>query len=368
MNDFTPTPWPRDRIIPAQSWTPPAGTRIISSDDHVMEVPHLWEDRLKGVDKDRAPKFWQDEAGFHLTFDGKNYDVPGLPSDFPEGREGFWDVSKRLADMDAEGIEASIVYHGRLNSLIRMEDKEFWARCVDVANEWAAEWKEAAPDRLFPVALLPTFYWPERTKDYIQKIKALGFKAMDIPVSPKGVRYNSSEMDPMWAAIQESGIPISFHIGAYIQYSGRGSLGANLNANLMPFCGLFGQLVFSGVFDRFPDLKVVFTEGGASWVAGTLENADKVARDYATELRPRLAHAPSWYWHNNCYTTFMEDSVAMEQLHRIGADRLLWSVDYPHPEGVLGESGRIVKAIFDVAGPEEGQKIVGGTAAKLWGI
>lgn len=368
MNDFTPTPWPRDRIIPAQSWTPPAGTRIISSDDHVMEVPHLWEDRLKGVDQDRAPKFWQDEAGFHLTFDGKNYDVPGLPSDFPEGREGFWDVSKRLADMDAEGIEASIVYHGRLNSLIRMEDKEFWARCVDVANEWAAEWKEAAPDRLFPVALLPTFYWPERTKDYIQKIKALGFKAMDIPVSPKGVRYNSSQMDPMWAAIQESGIPISFHIGAYIQYSGRGSLGANLNANLMPFCGLFGQLVFSGVFDRFPDLKVVFTEGGASWVAGTLENADKVARDYATELRPRLAHAPSWYWHNNCYTTFMEDSVAMEQLHRIGADRLLWSVDYPHPEGVLGESGRIVKAIFDVAGPEEGQKIVGGTAAKLWGI
>ena len=163
-------------------------------------------------------------------------------------------------------------------------------------------------------------------------------------------------------------MPISFHIGAYIQYSGRGSLGANLNANLMPFTGLFGQLVFSGLFDRHPGLRVVFTEGGASWVPGTLENADKVARDYDSMLRPKLAHKPSWYWHNNCYTTFMEDPVAMEQLHRIGADRVLWSVDYPHPEGVLGESCRIVKEIFDTAGTEAGRKIVGGNAAKIWGI
>ncbi|MGD6729403.1 hypothetical protein VXM50_22945, partial [Xanthomonas citri pv. citri] len=138
--------------------------------------------------------YWKDETGFHLEVDGQNYDVPGLPPTFPEGREGFWDVDKRLADMDAEGIDAAIIYHGRLNSLIRMPDKEFWYRCVDVCNEWAAEWKEAAPDRLFPVALLPTFLWPERTKDYLQKLKQLGYKAIDIPVNPKGVRYNSKDM------------------------------------------------------------------------------------------------------------------------------------------------------------------------------
>ena len=368
MNAFTATPWPRDRVIPAPAWDRPEGLRVISSDDHLIEEPGLWEDRLKGADKDRAPKFWKDGAGFHLSVDGQDYDVPGLPPEFPEGREGFWDVSKRLADMDAEGIDASIVYHGRLNSLIRMADKEFWLRCVDVCNEWAAEWKNAAPDRLYPVALLPTFLWPERTRDYLQKLKQLGYKAIDLPVSPKGVRYNSSTMDPMWAAIEESGFPVSFHIGAYIQYSGRGSLGANLNANLMPFTGLFGQLVFSGLFDRFPRLKVIFTEGGASWVPGTLENADKVARDYATELRPKLAHTPSWYWHNHCYTTFMEDNVAIENVARIGADRLMWSVDYPHPESVFGNSEAIMKGIFEGVGDESGRKIVGANAAAVWGI
>src|SRR5204862_2871032 len=110
-------------------------------------------------------------------------------------------------------------------------------------------------------------------------------KAIEVPMNPKGVRYNSSEMDPMWAAIAESGFPLSVHIGAYLQFQGRGSLGANLNANLMPFTGLFGQLVFSGTFDRHPNLKIVFTEGGAGWVAATIANADKIARDYASELR-----------------------------------------------------------------------------------
>ena len=368
MNSVTPTPWPKDRIIPANSWQRPDGVRLISSDDHVIEQPHLWEERLKGADKDRAPKYWKDHTGFHMTVDGESYDVPGLPSDFPEGREGFWEVSKRLADMDAEGIDASIVYHGRAAGLIRMADKEFFVRCMDVFNEWLADWKQAAPNRLYPVAYLPTFFKPEMTADYLQKLKQLGFKAIEIPLNPKGIRYNSSDMDPMWRAIEDSGFPLSIHIGAYIQFSGRGSLGANLNANLMPFTGLFGQFVFSGIFDRFPGLRLVFTEGGAGWVPATLENADKIARDYASELRPRIGHAPSWYWHNNCYATFMEDDVAIENVDRIGAERMLWSVDYPHPESILGSSEAIVKGIFDKVGEARARKIVGDNAAMIWEI
>ena len=368
MDQITPTAWPRDRVIPESSWKPPASTRVISTDDHVLEAPNLWQDRLKGADKDRAPKYWRDGTGFHLEVDGVNYDVPGLPSDFPEGREGFWDVDKRLADMDAEGIEASIVYHGRTAALVRMEDKELFIRCIDVYNEWMAEWRMAAPDRLYPVAYLPTFYKPEMTADYLQKLKDLGFKAVQIPMNPRGVRYNSSELDPMWNAVAESGFPLSVHIGAYLRYFGRGSLGANLNANLMPFTGLFGLLTFSGTFDRHPQLRIVFTEGGASWVAPCLANADKVARDYASVLRPRLAHEPSWYWHNHCYATFMDDPVALENIDRIGADRIMWSVDYPHPESVLGESGRVMKQIFDMLGADRAAKIVGTTAATLWGI
>ena len=72
MNSFTATPWPKDRVMPARTWERPAGMRVISSDDHLIEEPGLWENRLKGVDKDRAPKYWKDETGFYLEVDGQN--------------------------------------------------------------------------------------------------------------------------------------------------------------------------------------------------------------------------------------------------------------------------------------------------------
>jgi predicted TIM-barrel fold metal-dependent hydrolase len=368
MGYQTPIAWPRDRVIPQMTWAPPAGTRIISADDHVIEEPHLWEERLKGADKDRAPRYWRDETGFHMTVAGQSYDVAGLPDGFSEGRPGMSDVGERLKDMDAEGIDASIVFHGRAAGLIRVDDKEFFVRCIDAFNEWLSEWRMAAPDRLFPVAYLPTFFKPETTADYLQKVKDWGLKSIEIPTSPRGVRYNSGELDPMWAAIQESGLPLCFHIGAYIEFSGTGSLGANLNRNLQPFNALFGQLVFSGVLDRFPDLKIVFVEGGAGWAGASVMGADKVYRDYASVLRPRLAHPPSYYWRRNFWTTFMDDKVALELVDRIGADKIMWSVDYPHPESVLGESMAIMQDIFETVGEEKARLIVGENAAKVWGI
>ena len=368
MNDLTAF-WPKNRVLSKGDWTPPAGTRFISSDDHLMEAENLWEDRLKGPDKDRAPKFWQDEQGiFHLVVDGESYNTPGFDLSFPEGRPGFWDTQKRIEDMDAEGIDASITFHSRAAALIRMKDKDLWFKCIDVFNEWMAEWKMAAPDRLFPVAYLPTFYKPEMTRDYMQKIKDLGFKAVEIPSAPRGVRYNGSEMLPMWEAIAEAGLPLSIHIGVALEYTGTGALAANINRNLQPFNPLFGQLVFSGLFDRFPDLKIVFTEGGASWVAPSITGADKIYRDYISALRPRIEHKPSYYWHKNCWTTFMDDPVALDLIDWIGEDKMMWSIDYPHPEGVFGESMKIAKQIYDKAGEERFKKIVGGNAAKLWGI
>jgi predicted TIM-barrel fold metal-dependent hydrolase len=349
-------------------WRPPAGTWIVSADDHLIEPDNLWQDRLASADRDRAPRMWRDETGFHMAIEEMSLDVPGLPQEFSEGREGYWDQRARLKDMDAEGIAASIVFHGRAPALIAMKDKEFYVRCIDVFNEWMAEWCSAAPRRLYGVAMLPTLFNPAATKDYIQKIKQLGFHSMELPSSPRGVRYNSAAMEPMWSAIEESGIPISFHIGAQLDFIGTGSLGANLNRNLQPFHALWGLLTFSGVLERHPDMKVVFTEGGAGWVASTLQDADKIYRDYFTELRPKLAHPPSFYWHRQCYATFMDDPLAIQLVDRIGTGNMMWSVDYPHPEGVFGQSFEIMHAIFDRLGAEAARRVIGGTAAKLWNI
>ena len=362
-------PIPTERKVPSPSWRPPSDVRMISADDHNMEIPHLWEDRLPAKFRDRAPKHWRDADGaWHMEIDGKSLDVPGIRQSISEGHPGFSDVNERLRLMDAEGIDATVLFHGRLQSLNMLQDKELYTACIDVYNEWLAEYCRANPKRLIGVAVLPTFHRPEASRDYMQKLKGLGFKALQMPSYPRGVRYNSMSMEPLWSAIEEAAIPLSFHVGAIIEFGGHGSLGANLTRNLSPFRPLLGQLMFAGIFERHPELKVVFTEGGAGWVAQTLWDMDMICREYYSELNPKLARLPSFYWHRQCYATFMSDPVALQCIDRIGEDNIMWSLDFPHAEGCHGYAGEVAQEIYETLGHDRAKKVLGGTAAKLWGL
>ena len=100
-----------------------------------------------------------------------------------------------------------------------------------------------------------------------------------------------------------------------------------------------------------------------------LFEADKVYKAFESEMNPRLAHPPSYYWFNNCYATFMDDAPGLRQVDLMGADRIMWTYDYPHPESTLGYTQESVQACFDAAETiEDGQKIVGQNATDLWGL
>ncbi|MEO6717700.1 MAG: amidohydrolase family protein [Novosphingobium sp.] len=362
-------PNPIDRIISADRWMPPSDIRLISADDHLLEADHIFEERLPAKFQAKAPKLWRDKENghVHVEIDGKSFDPPGIGT---IGHEcpGFWDAGERLKAMDAEDIEASVLYHGQaqaLNYLIST-DPELYFACMDVYNDWMAEYTAPHRDRLVGMAILPSFLRPETARDQMQKLKDLGFRSVQMPSYPRGVRYNSREMDPVWEAVVESGLPLSFHVTATLEFSGWGSLGANLNRNLSPFRPLLGQLIFSGVFERHPDLRVVFAEGGATWVADAIVSMDKITRSYHSILKPRLAEMPSFYWRRNCFATFMDDPLALRLVDVIGADNMMWSIDYPHPESVYGYTGEITKSIYDAVGHDDARKILGGTAARLY--
>lgn len=363
-------PWPSRREVEDDGWRPPAGTRVISVDDHGIEEMHLWENRLKGADKGRAPKLWRgDDNRFHLEVDGIDFDVPGLESEISEGRTGMWDRDARLSDMDAEGIDTSLFFHSRAMSLVRMEDKDFFIRCMDAYNEWLAEYCSAAPNRLVGVGILPTIYRPERSRDYLQKLKQTGIRAIEIPSAPKNVPYNSSKMEPLWAAIAESGVPVMFHVGAYLEFRGQGAVGANLTKNLGPYRPLWSLLAFSGILERHPDLKIVFCEGGFGWVPWTLQDADRIYQVYETEMKPKLQHLPSYYFRRQCYAAIMRDDVGLRLARDYDlADNMLWSSDYPHGESIFGQSRSEVRKIFDILSEKDAKKVVGATAAKLWNV
>ncbi len=362
------TPWPVDRVIPAGDWRPPAGTVVISADDHLME-PDLWVEHMQGADRDRAPRISRDASGFHLTVEGRSLDTPGYNSLIVEGREGMADQERRLADMDAEGVDASIVFAGRTMGLFaQLGDRDFLFRCLDAYNEWLAGWQARSNGRLYGVAVLPTMYRPEATRDYVQKLRDLGFVTLQLPSFPKDVRYNASSMEPLWDAVEEGGLPLCFHVGASSSLRGKGALGTSVTAALQPFRELWCLLAFSGILERHPGMQVVFAEGGISWVPAALFDADKQYRAYATEVRPKLARLPSYYWHRQCHATFMNDPAGIKLTDDIGHEHMLWSTDYPHPEGNLGENVAVMRSIFEQLDEPRARAIVGGNAARVWGL
>ncbi len=360
--------WPREREIPPQGEPLPADSVVVSADSHIMETEDLWKDRLPDRFKDRAPRLWYDEDGFsHLEAEGRLLDTPGLNTMLVEGREGMRDPHVRIRDIDAEGVDKELIFPQRTLALSGLQDLELRDACMKTYNEWLADYCKFAPKRFYGVGIL-NWWEPEKAKDNLQELKQLGYHAIEIPSSPPDVFYNSRACEPLWDAIEESGYPLSFHIGENVKTRGLGALGTFQMQQFSPFRRLFGLLAFSGILERHPQLKVVFTEGGVHWVPAALFDADRIYRDFETEVNPKLANMPSYYWWQNCYATFQEDPVGMQLIDQVGHDKAIWASDYPHPESTLGYSAATLRNIVTVCGPDVGKQVIGGTAVALWDL
>lgn len=361
-------PWPQDRQIAPGKRPPFADDIIVSADDHLMEPVDLWIDRMPAKYRDTAPRLWKDADGYHLEIEGRSFDKPGFNSQLIEGREGMDNQTIRLADMDAGGIDISVVFPQRAMGLFVIQDNEKLTAAADAYNEWLAEWCANAPDRFVGVPILPCIRAPEEARSYAEKLKGLGFRALMLPSYPKDVRYNSSVMEPMWEAIADSGLALCFHVGEFGFSTGKGALLTYITKQMQSFRELWSLLTFSGVFERHPQLRVVFTEGGAGWAASATYEADRVYQQYITEARPKLENLPSYYWRRNCSATIMDDPLALREIERIGAENILFSTDYPHPEGVLGEEGRVLDDIYSSLTPDQARLVSGGNAIRIFGL
>lgn len=359
-------PVPSKRAYPTNSWMPPAGVRIISSDDHNMEVSHLFEERLPDKFKHKAPELYVEGNEIVCEAEGRSLIPKGVDIDAQIGLPGYFDLDAKVKHMDAENISSALIFHGMFQALNTLQDRELYWACVDVYNEWLVEYLKPHADRMTGVAILPAFEKPEAAHDYMQKLKDLGYRAVQMPHSPKGIRWNSKELFPVWKAVEESGMPLSFHAGAYPHYFGNGSLGANIAMNLCPYRGLFGALVFSGALDQHPELKVVFHEGGATWAAQAMTDMDFIVATYGHMTRPKLSAKPSGIWRRQCHASFMVDPCALKLVDFIGEDNLIWCADYPHAEGTWGFTGDLLKEAYETLGPVAGAKFLGGNAERLW--
>ncbi len=344
---------------------------IVSADEHMIEPAEFWDswlpEGLPAAERGRAPRL----DGGALVVDGYVQPVfllfPELTA-YSDAQPGVSDVEGRLAVMDREGIHASLLFPQRAMGMFAIKDPALRKRCFTLYNEFMADFCARSNGRLHAVAVLPTVYEPEATAEYLAHVRSLGFRIVQMPGYLRGTAYGKPEMEPVWAAIEKSGLIAAFHTSETADDNGPGGLGTFLAQTQQPFRRLWAHLVFSGVLERHPGLRVLFAEGGISWVPSALDHADRIQRDFAQYLEPKLPRAPSEYWFRQCYATFMDDPRGIEQIDYIGADRIMWSSDYPHPEGTRGRTQALIAGLRDALGPERAEAVLGGNAAAMLGL
>lgn len=354
--------------------------RIVSADNHlILGGEDVWYNRVPEHLKQRVPRVWLDHDSQVWTtgFDGQSLYPFGSDAFIQtmEARDGSWNVDARTADLAAEGIQKEIAFPQVLPVFFHHKDLELREWIFRAYNQYLAELQTRQPGHFYGVGI-PNYWDPAAAQSSVDEIVSLELKTLMLPSLPgqfadgSDIHYADENMEPLWEAIAASGLPICFHIGENITVGGRGSLGITALNSLgaIYFRKNFGQLVFGGIFDRNPDLRVVFCEGNLHWIPGMLQDAETIYDSFGEVIDDLPKRRPSEYWSKHCWATFMHDPAGLALLDRIGADRVMWSSDYLHNEGTFGYSAQVMEEILDIAGAENARKMLGETAIEVFNL
>lgn len=356
----------------------PKDAPIVSADTHWEIIDDIFYENFPAHLKEKAPRVWMDDY-VHIGYRGEIEAFPFgdrvTQAIVKNVTPGAWDAKVRLDHMDTEGIDKEVVFPQSLLAFIRYPDFEIQENMYRVYNDYIADRAKQTPGRFIPVGVFRNWWDPARADASMQQIVDLGMKVFMIPTSPgksvdgRKISYADPIMDRFWTVVEEAGIPVTFHVGENIDVEHRGGIGTTVLTTGTGFVHVLGQLIFGGVFDRHPNLKVVFSEGGLAWVPPTLQDAEMIFDTYGNgDLLDPIEERPSVYWHRNCYATFQNDLLGLEQLDRIGADRVMWASDYPHSEGTFGFTWNSIESVVKATSADKALKILGGTATELYGL
>ncbi len=354
---------------------------IVSADCHANEPPELWrermdlkfQERLPGVVTDKEGKRYQKTEGFrpvrlrNVKFEGE---------DFERNRTGRT-PEERLRDHARDGIDAEIMFPNKGLTMWATQDAAFSLAMCRVYNDWA--WETFGPYNacLSPMAAIaPGDIEP--AIEEIQRVAKLGFRGLTLPCKPvfgppdwEHANYNLPEFEPLWAAIQDVDLPITFHVSTGRDpRTSRGSGGAVINYavhSLAPTMEPLANLCASGVVERYPKLSFGSVEAGIGWVAWALCAMDEAYKKHHMFVRPKLELLPSEYFKRNGFATFGEDPPGLDiaREHEL-VENFMWANDYPHHEGTWPHSAAAIERTMAHLNDTERAKILGLNAARVF--
>lgn len=376
---------------------------IISADGHVIEPPDLWVRFLPKKFQDRAPKLVKDPEGGDawelvpgtapmalglVTNEGpwgRRYeDLRWYGSTYESIRAGAYDGKARLEEQDIDGIDAEIIYPSQrtMGVFMAQEDDDYHFAGLEAYNTWiGSEFNAVDPSRLVGLAQLPGVDIDSSVR-WLRKAKADGFRGVIISAYPSGNATLSPDDDPFWEAAEEEGIPVHIHSGlsqagkrrqAGASRQAASALGGQISLEAMggpvaEASHFMSAFVYSGLFDRFPGLKMVLVEAGAGWIPHWLEHMDDHWWRNRVWTGNSLRMLPSEYFRRNWKVTFIREPFAVAVRHHIGVDNMMWSTDYPHHRHDWPYSRRVIAESFVGVPEHEKRRMICDNAAELYGL
>ena len=369
-----------------------ASYKIISSDNHVFEPGDLWTSTVEPKFRDRVPYITRTEDGSDWWFCdglkicpvavetqlGKRFEEPGnltYRDTVDNIMPGGYIPEEQIKDMDADGVEAGIVYPTIGLLFYSIPDSDLLNVIFAHYNDWVTKFCSAFPKRLKGIAMINIDDVQSGIKE-MERCVNMGLVGAMITVYPTEDRsYDSPEYEPLWAAAQDLGVPLSLHVGTNRpgpgqQFADILSLKPGFFANVDYWVRVsVAHMIFSGVFERHPKLQVGMVEHELSWVPYFLNRLDynytqRTPGDNWYRFKEDML--PSDYFHRNVFLSFQEEALGIRDRHIIGVDNLLWGSDYPHVESTFPNTQKILKEILADCTEEEKAKIVGGNTARVY--
>ena len=303
------------------------------------------------------------------------------------GRTGLWESDRRIHELELDGIVAEVLFpdgtednevpFAPLGGVARSAEfsPELRAAGAHAHNRWLADFCAEAPDRRAGVALV-SVYDIDAAVEEARFAKEAGLRA-GIGITPNSQDlplYDDDRYEPLWAVCADLELPVNMHTG-----SGKPDYGTTRAARMLNATesSLFWShravwtLIWAGVFERYPNLRVVLSENRIGWVPATLDFLDHL---YETpifaDVQDELPRRPSDYWASNFWVnaSFLHAEGEADARHRVGVDHLMWGSDYPHVEGTWPDSADKLRVALAGVPEPEATRILSGTASDLYGF
>jgi predicted TIM-barrel fold metal-dependent hydrolase len=387
---------------------------VVSADDHVVEPPNVWQDRVAARFREQAPRLVREDGQELWLFEDKVSTARGLevtagkefeeyspiPLTFEEMRPGCYDPKARIEDMDKGGILASITFPsfprfaGQVFS--EADDKELGFACVQAWNDWMIEeWCGYAPGRFIPMTMIP-FWDTKLAVSEIERCAAKGARCITFTENPAPLGWPSLHdpdryWDPVFAACADANLVVNMHAGsssAMIKTSQDMPFIENLVFGMLTLpTGACLDFIFSGIFERYPNLKICLSEGGIGWIPTLLERCDRVydrhrfwasrfdvqtdgksrtitELDVAKELDGRR---PTEIFRDHIYGCFFEDYSGIREMKYLGLlDNIVMETDYPHSDTTWPNTIESAHRQVEGLSIEDAEKVMVGNACKLY--